>query len=112
MSLFGYISTSEDKDKAYGFAWKNEAEHKKRVVFKIEFKNNNNYYVMDMSSFPDEKEILLADGTPFVVKSIEDVKDNFGNEIKLISLQCDTGGLSLLLSFFCMFFVQPITFLR
>ena len=30
---------------------------------------------MDMSSFPDEKEILLADGTPFVVKSIKDDKD-------------------------------------
>ena len=43
------------------------------MVFEIDFKSKNNYYVMDMSSFPDEKEVLLADGTPFVVKSIEDV---------------------------------------
>ena len=47
---------------------------------------------MDMSSYPDEKEILLADGTPFVVKSVEDDQDKKGNQIKLITLQCHESG--------------------
>ena len=66
-----------------------------------------------MSSFPDEKEILLADGTPFIVKSIENVEDKFGNQIKLITLKCHTNdSLNETLTIMCMFFAQPITLLR
>ena len=73
MSLFGYISTSRKEDTAYKFAWENQAMQKKKVVFKIKFQSDSNYYDMNaFSDFPDEDEILLAEGTPFVVESVED----------------------------------------
>ena len=40
-------------------------------MFEILWKKNHNYYLMDMSAFPDEKEVLLVDGSKFEVISIE-----------------------------------------
>ena len=37
MSLFGFISTTEDKSTGYDFAWENPEESKVRVVFEIFF---------------------------------------------------------------------------
>ena len=72
MQLFGYISTTEDLSTAYGFAWENPDAQKVRVVFKISFKGTRNYFVMDLGNYSHEKEILLTDGTQFVVQAVED----------------------------------------
>ena len=37
--------------------------------------DNGGYYVMDMSALPQEKEIVLYDGTRFEVLSVEDSVD-------------------------------------
>ena len=88
MQLFGFISTTENLSTAYGFAWENSEAQKVRVVFKINFKGDRNFFVMDLGNYAHEKEILLTDGTRFIVQSVEDKQDPQGNEVKLITLQC------------------------
>ena len=66
MQLFGYISTTEDEATAYQFAWDDPEKEKVKVVFKINFKSAENYFVMELGNHCHEKEILLTDGTPFV----------------------------------------------
>ena len=75
MQLFGYISTTEDKATAYEFAWNNIEEQKVKVVFKINFNGDENYFVMDLGNYSHEKEILLIDGTQFIVQAVEDQQD-------------------------------------
>lgn len=62
---------------------------------------------MDMSSYSHENEILLSDGTPFVVQSVENDRDNHGNPIKLITLQCEgiRNAFSFILSITSMWLV-------
>jgi len=70
---------------------------------------------MDMGNFQSEKEVLLAEGTSFVVQSVEDVQDNYGNQIKLITLQCqDMAGskLGFALSYLCMFLFKPYSLMK
>ena len=51
------------------------------------WKSPGGYYVMDMSSFPDEKEVLLFDGITFKVMSFEKTQDQKGDLLNFIKLQ-------------------------
>ena len=44
---------------------------------------------MDMSAFPDEKEVLLFDGTKFEVISIEKTAKSNGEPLIIIVLKCE-----------------------
>ena len=115
MPLYGFISTTEDKSIGYGYAWENEEASKIRVVFKILFRDWSNYYVVDMGDFTHEKEVLLTEGTQFVVRSVEDDKDASGNNIKLITLQSydiNSNLLGWLLTLLCTALFQPIEAMR
>ena len=72
MAMTGFISTSMDRAQAEGFVWANPQLHKEQTLFEIHWKSYVNYYSMDMSDFPDEKEIILYDGLRFEVKSIDE----------------------------------------
>ena len=63
MCLTGFISTSLDRAQAEKFAWSNEQSGHEATLFEIMWRHNQFYFVMDMSAFPDEKEILLFDGS-------------------------------------------------
>ena len=63
MALTGFISTSLDKSMAETFVWSNKDSGHVKTLFKILWKWNFDYYVMDMSAFPEEKEVLLFDGS-------------------------------------------------
>ena len=71
MSLTGFTSTSLNRGAAEGFAWSNPKTGHTATLFQIMWKKTKQYYVMDMSAFPDEKEVLLFDGSKFEVISIE-----------------------------------------
>ena len=51
------------------------------------WKCNQGYYVMDMSAFPDEKEVLLYDGLWFEVISLEQTVDAQGKPFNIIVLK-------------------------
>lgn len=70
MSLTGFISTSFDRAKAEGFAFSNEETCREATLFEILWKKDHSYYVMDMSPFPEEKEVLLFDGSKFEVLDV------------------------------------------
>ncbi len=44
---------------------------------------------MDMSAFPEEKEILLYDGEHFSVVSVEKTVDQHGSPLNLVVLKHD-----------------------
>ena len=44
---------------------------------------------MDLSAFPDEREVLLYDGNKFEVSSIEKTHDKFGRTLNVIVLKCN-----------------------
>jgi len=46
--------------------------------------------MMDMSAFPDEKEVLLNDGSKFEVISVETTQDKDGKSENFIVLKCDS----------------------
>ena len=89
MALTGFISTSMDRMQAETFAWSNEESGHQATLFEIMWKDKYDYYVMDMSAFPGEKEVLLFDGTQFEVMSTEQTKDKNGNPLNLIVLKCE-----------------------
>ena len=55
------------RSSAQKFAWANETSGHEATLFEIMWKKNSDYYLMDMSAFPEEKEVLLSDGTKFEV---------------------------------------------
>ena len=59
VQLFGYTSTSMNKNMAEKFAWENEILGKKRVLFRIEWCSVYNHMFLDMGAFNDEEEMLL-----------------------------------------------------
>ena len=85
--LIGYVSTSLDRKAAEEFAWSNPEAGVEAILFKIMFKCNMFYYVMDMSALPHEKEILLEDCAKFEVISVEKTVDQYGQPINLITLK-------------------------
>ena len=66
-TLTGFISTSMKRSSAQKFAWANETSGHEATLFEIMWKRRYNYYLMDMSAFPEEKEVLLSDGAKFEV---------------------------------------------
>ena len=52
ITMTGYVSTSLDKNAAEQFAWSNSESDIESTLFKILFKDDRGYYVMDMSALP------------------------------------------------------------
>ena len=71
MALTGFISTSFDREQAESFAWSNPDLGKEATLFEIMFREKYDYFLMDMSAFPEEQEVILYDGCKFEVISIE-----------------------------------------
>ena len=69
-ALTGFISTSMDRKAAESFAWSSKDSGHQQTIFEIMWKYAHGYYVMDMSAFPDEQEVLLFDGSRFEVVSV------------------------------------------
>ena len=66
-TLTGFISTSLNRSSAEKFAWANEKTGHEATIFEIMWKKKTDYYLMDMSAFSDEKEVVLYDGSKFAV---------------------------------------------
>ena len=90
--MTGFISTSMNRSDAQKFAWSNHKTGHQTTLFEIMWKGDEGYYLMDMSAFPDEKEVLLYDGSRFEVISVEATKDKDGNTSNFIVLKCDYYG--------------------
>ena len=86
VALTGFISTSMDRSAAESFVWFNKDTGHEATLFEIRFKNTLNYYVMDMSAFADEQEVLLQDGLKFDVLSVDKVADKQGKTLNFIVL--------------------------
>ena len=54
ITMTGYVSTSLDKNAAEQFAWSNPETDIEATLFRILFKDERGYYVMDMSALPQE----------------------------------------------------------
>ena len=89
MTMTGFISTSMNRSDAQKFAWSNDKTGHQATLFEIMWKRSYGYYLMDMSAFPDEKEVLLVDGSKFEVISVETTKDKDGNSSNFIVLKCE-----------------------
>jgi len=56
------------RSSAQKFAWANETTGHEATIFEIMWKSYfRNYYLMDMSAFPEENEVLLQDGSKYEV---------------------------------------------
>ena len=88
MALTGFISTSMDRTQAETFAWSNKDSGHEATLFEIMWKDRFGYYVMDMSAFPHEREVLLVDGSKFSVMSVDQTFDKSGKPLNLIVLKC------------------------
>ena len=54
MRLFGYTSTSKDRQQAENFAFKNDDLGIKKVLYQIQWNDSRHYYVLTMSAFAYE----------------------------------------------------------
>ena len=72
MRLFGYTSTSQDRIAAERFSYCNKEAGLKRVLFHIHWHNHKNHFYIDSGAYNHEEEILLFDGSQFVVVSVLD----------------------------------------
>lgn len=83
INLAGYVSTSRQKDQSLIFAFKNQDPtayqfnlHKKSVLFHVDLTDGtiSGYcFLMNQKCFtryPEEEEILLDDGRPFIIDNI------------------------------------------
>ena len=87
VALTGFISTSMKRDAAEPFAWSNEDSGHQATLFEIMFKDWQGYYVMDMSAFADEDEVLLSDGTCFEVMSVQKITGKQGKPLNFVVLK-------------------------
>ena len=78
-----------NRSAAEEFAWSNSKTGHTATLFQIMWKRTTGYYVMDMSAFPDEKEVLLYDGTRFEVISIEKTTKSSGEPLIIIVLKVE-----------------------
>ena len=81
-----------NRSSAQKFAWSNEKSGHEATLFEIEWKSTKGYYLMDMSAFPDEKEVLLQDGSKFEVISVETTKDQNNKILNIVVLKCNSSG--------------------
>ena len=90
IQLFGYTSTSVDKNLALTFAWQNQHSGHHKVLFHIKWKSPNgfHYYYLNAGAYDHEKEVLLKDGVVLTVESVEPVLDTNGKKLHtLITLK-------------------------
>ena len=87
MCLTGFISTSLSRELAESFAWSNAELGKEATLFEIMWKEEYDYFVMDMSSFPEEKEVLLFDGCKFEVLSVDQTTNKKGEPLNIVVLK-------------------------
>ena len=81
-----------NRSAAEEFAWSNSKTGHTATLFQIMWKLTDSYYVMDMSAFPDEKEVLICDGTKFEVLSIEKTTKTNNEPLNIIVLKCNAYG--------------------
>ena len=74
---------------AQKFAWANETSGHEATIFEIMWKHDYNYYLMDMSAFPEENEVLLQDGSRYEVIAVDTTKDKSNNTLNVIVLKCE-----------------------
>jgi len=88
--MFGYTSTSLDKDAALKFAWQNQHSGHHKVLFHIKWDRIISYYYLNAGAYDHEKEVLLVDGVYLWVESVEEVLDTNGKKLHtLITLKKD-----------------------
>ena len=88
IQLFGYTSTTLDKNAALKFAWKNQHSGHHKVLFHIKWNSRRAYYYLNAGAYDHEKEVLLADGVYVTVNSVEKVLDTNGKKLHtLITLE-------------------------
>ena len=88
-TLTGFISTSMNRSVAQKFAWANEKSGHEATIFEIMWKKRSNYYLMDMSAFPEENEVLLSDGSNYEVIAFDTTKDQNNKTLNVIVLKCE-----------------------
>ena len=72
MRLYGWTATSRKLNEAQKFAFSNEYTCAKRVAFHIHWASTGDHYFMNAGAFDHEEEILLSDGSSFIVLSVLD----------------------------------------
>ena len=82
-----------NRSAAEEFAWSNSKTGHTETLFQIMWKKTTGYYVMDMSAFPDEKEVLIMDGIKFEVLSIEKTTKSNNEPLNIIVLKCHKYGV-------------------
>ena len=88
IQLFGYTSTSPDKNTALKFAWQNQHSGHHKVLFHIKWNCSIAYYYLNAGAYDHEKEVLLGDGVSLTVESVEEVLDTNGKKLHtLITLK-------------------------
>ena len=63
------------------------------VLYVIKWDYPRCHYIMDIGAFPQEKEVLLYDGTQFAISSVSEKSDSNGIKFTLIVL--DSNVLNL-----------------
>ena len=92
MALFGYTSCSLSKNVALSFTNDEEQSRKKAVLYQIEWTKGAfavlNCYILDatVSSYENEKEVLIFDGFGLFIDSIEEETIN-GKNLTIINLK-------------------------
>jgi len=82
IQLFGYTSTTLDKNAALKFAWQNKDSGHHKVLFHIKWKSFGGcYYYLNAGAYDHEKEVLLLDGVLLTVESVEEVLDTNGKKL-------------------------------
>jgi hypothetical protein len=81
-----------NRSAAEEFAWSNSKTGHTATLFQIMWNRTIDYYVMDMSAFPDEKEVLIVDGMEFEVLSIEKTTKSNNEPLNIIVLKVHEYG--------------------
>jgi hypothetical protein len=67
----GVTSTSLNRKPAEEFALDDQRTKKEAALFKIMWKASSGYFYMNTGAFPQENEVIIADGTEFEVVNVE-----------------------------------------
>jgi hypothetical protein len=90
ITLFGYTSCSLKKNTAMSFMWENASSGHQKVLFHINWNRSGWHYFLNAGAYDHEEEVLLMDGTPIDVTSVEEISDDKGKFLyTLISLKMD-----------------------
>ena len=77
--MYGFVSTSEDRNVARCFMNQGILQKDQfRVLYEIYWDYPYDYYVLNNGMFPEEKEVLLNDGTTYQIDAIiQNKKENY-----------------------------------